>query len=441
MSSIETLIDNSRVSRVQVFVVVVCFLLNVLDGFDVAAIAYVGPVIIDSWNVSPGSLGIAFSTGLVGTALGAMFVAPWADRAGRRTLILVSLVVIGVSMAATGFVRNVSDLAIIRGVNGIGVGSLLAAITALGTEVVPARHRNLVVSIISSGFLVGAAAGGVVASQVIAAYGWQAVFFLGAFFAALMFVLVWWQLPESPAFLVLQRASDGLQRVNRVLRKLKLQPLSEMPVPDRNTGSEVGVRALFEPGFRLATCCIWAAFCLTFLTLYFVQSWLPKILVDIGFSVSYAAYGGVALNLGGLLGILILGCFSARVGVGRMVRSSLAAAATIMIMMRLLPEGEIVMLLAISVLGLFTMNGFIGLYVVVAQLYPTRLRATGIGWAIGAGRFGSVVSPLLGGYIIGVGWRMEDSFALFAVPLFAAAIAIFFLYGRGSVKPAVATQN
>ena len=177
-ASIRQLIDEKPISSLQLRVIFVCFALNMLDGFDVLAIAFTAPTISQEWQLTPYMLGIIFSAGLVGMALGAAFIAPLTDVIGRRAMILFSLSAIGVSMALTGLTTNTTEMIIMRIITGLGIGCILASLTSLVAEYTPHRKRSLGVGFMQVGYPLGATVGGFAAVTLIELSGWPAVFFL-----------------------------------------------------------------------------------------------------------------------------------------------------------------------------------------------------------------------------------------------------------------------
>ena len=178
--NIRELIDNNPVKKLQVSVIGICCMLNILDGFDVLAIAFAAPPIADEWAIQPAALGLVFSAGLVGMALGAMFIAPLADRIGRRAMILIWIVAISVMMAVTGLSGSVPQLIAARALTGLGIGGMLASLTSMVAEYSPDRQRNLTIGLLQAGYPVGGTLGALIATWLLPEFGWRALFFAGA---------------------------------------------------------------------------------------------------------------------------------------------------------------------------------------------------------------------------------------------------------------------
>ncbi len=425
-NEIRQLIDEQPFSGLQLRVVFICFALNMLDGFDVLAIAFTAPTISQEWQLTPYTLGIIFSAGLIGMTLGAAFIAPYSDVIGRRAMILLSLLAIGVSMAVTGLTTNATEMIIMRVITGLGIGSILASLTSMVAEYSPARKRNLAVGFMQVGYPLGATAGGFAAVWLIQAYGWQAVFYFGSALSLAAAVLTWFGLPESIEFLSSKRPPNALEKINRILSRMGWPVLSAIP----EAVAEVvrpSVKRLLTPEYRNWTLLLWCGFFMAFLTLYFLFSWVPKITVDAGLSVDKGIYIGTALNFGAFLGGALLGYLSDRFGVRPLIIVFFTGGVIFMVAFGFAPAQVVLLLTLAFVLGFCVLGGFVGFYISAARLYPTEIRTTGVGWSIGAGRTGAIIGPYLGGVLINMGYSTSVNFVVFAVPLILACVAIYLL--------------
>lgn len=425
-SELFSVVNRGRLTGVQLGVMATCWLINMLDGFDVLAIAFTAPTISAEWQLRPGTLGVVLSAGLVGMALGAMFIAPLADRFGRRTVILWCLAVIGSAMLATSAVGSVDLLIAMRLVTGLGVGGLLASLNTMVAEYAPGRGRNFAISFLQSGYAIGGLAGGVLAAALIPAFGWQAVFIAGGLATLVMVVFVLTLMPESLHFLVERRPPKALAQVNRVLSRLGQSPIAELPALQEK-GPPPGIGSLFAPALKVRTLLLWLSFFMSMLTLYFLLLWTPQIIVNAGLPTSQGIVVGAVLNVGGLVGMLVLGYLSERLGLYRLIMVFFLLAAASMVAFALIEASPTVLLVLAFVLGFFTVGGMIGLYSASAGIYPTSLRSTGLGWGIGIGRIGAILGPNVAGVLIGIGWEQSDYFLLLAVPLLVAMVSTYAL--------------
>ncbi len=412
--------DSLPITRLQYATILVCFLMNMLDGMDVMVISYTAPAIAKEWSIMPTDLGLVFSVGLLGMAVGAMFLASQADIIGRRRMILLSAVLMGSCVLATQYVQSVPMLVLARFVSGLGIGSMLATTATLTAEYAPPRTKDFWVSLAISGYPIGAVLSGMVAARIIPEYGWRIMFLTAGLSTLATLPIIYFFLSESLDFLLKSRPKNALLKANQILQKMGNAILTELPATQTDTSKAV-VRELFVGNRRTATLLLWAALFLSFATLYFLTMWIPKLASNAGLALNLAIYAGTVFNLGAFFGIITQGYLSARLGLQRVICGFLIATALLMVGFGF-SSGSVWVLVLFGLIGFGVQGGFVGMYSLAAKLYPTRIRATGVGWAVGAGRIGAVVGPLVGGILIGLGWSLSANFIAFAVPALLAGL-------------------
>ncbi len=424
----EKYIQEGSNTRIQVLVIGLCSIINILDGFDVMAIAFTAPQIASEWNLSPEILGVDFSAGFLGMALGAIFRAPLSDRYGRRRTVLACMILVIVSMLLTATAGSTTTLIPYRFLTGLAIGTMLPSLTSMTSEFSSDANKNLNISIVQSTYAIGATLGGVISGLLIVEYGWRFIFVGGAILNMITFVFVFLLLPESLEFLLNKRPKGGLAKANKIISGLGRKELSEWPVlAESSTQSSPGFKGLMENGMRKWTLLLWLCSFMSMFGVYFLMSWIPKIIFDAGFPLEKAIWVGVCINAGGLLGILWLGYQSGKKGLRPMIVTFLSTAGVLMMIFGSLDAGIVVLMISAAALGFFSQGGFIGLYSTAARLYATHIRATGIGWCIGIGRFGAIVGPGVGGVFIGLELQQSTYFIILAIPFFIGACAMFFL--------------
>ncbi|MFK8164606.1 MAG: MFS transporter [Lewinella sp.] len=418
--STTNILDSNKLSSLQYATVFICFLMNILDGMDVLVISYCAPAIASAWNVGPEALGVVFSAGLAGMAVGALFLAPFADHIGRKKMILLSAFIVGGGIFLTSFCSSVSQLVLLRFLSGLGIGAMLASTASLTAEYTPDRTKDFWVSFVLSGYPVGAVLSGLVAARVVPESGWSTMFQLAGLMSFITIPLIWFFLSESVDFYLRKQPVGALEKVNRIMGKMNREHLRELP-PKPAAKTTLPVGELMGPVYRLPTLKLWAALFLSFAALYFLVSWIPKLATNAGLSLSLAIYAGTVFNLGSFLGIITQGYFSSRYGLKRTISLFFILTAILMAVFRLF-IGSDALLVLLGLLGFGIQGGFVGLYAVAARLYPTDFRTMGVGWSIGIGRLGAVIGPALGGVLIGAGVTMAGSFMIFAVPTLLAGV-------------------
>ncbi len=418
-------IDSGKISSIQILVVVVGVFLNMLDGFDVTAMAFTVDPIGNQLHIPADQLGIVFSAALAGMMIGAMFVSPLSDRVGRRPMILACTAIVGVTTFLTGLSTSLWELLSLRLFTGLAVGGLLASLAAFVAEYSPAKYRSFTVVLVMAGYPTGAMLGGFIAEYLIPLHGWESVFFAGGSMTIFMLVVLYFTLPESLDFLLTKQPANALKRCNEIVVRLGRKELNEMPEIDPVRKEEkASVASLVTKQRRKKTIILWSSFFFCFTCLYFLLSWVPKLVIEAGLSLSEGIYASMAFNGGGVVGILLLGWFAARFGLSRLIGTTLVGAVMGMLLFAV-ASGIDHLIIYLLLIGALLQAGFTGLYAVAAKIYPTEIRATGVGWAIGLGRFGAVVGPYIGGVLIDQQVSMELTFMIFALPVLASGLLAY----------------
>lgn len=410
-----------RWANVQILVIALCFLLNMLDGADLLIMSFVAPKLAEQWSVSPESLGVIFSASLAGMAIGCLLIAPMADRYGRKTMILGALALVVVAMIASGCVTNVGQLMVARLFVGIGVGTIGVSMTAMAAEFAPPRYANFAVGFVQAGWPLGAVATAFIAAEVIPVHGWQIMLVGIGMLSAALLVLIALTLPESLAFLEKRQPRDALERANALRQRLGTAPLSQLP-PPATEGARFSVAALFNDGRARTSILLWTAVSLGYFVLYFVISWIPKLASQAGLPMTQAIYAGATYNTGAFLGTAAIGWITVRYSINRVIALFYAGGVAAMLVFGFVPMPVTPTLIVAGFVGLLVGGGFNGFWGLAAALYPAEIRGTGIGWALGVGRIGAVLGPIVGGILVGAQMPVSSIFAIFTVPLIAAAM-------------------
>lgn len=417
--------QNSKITNLQFVTILICFLMNMLDGMDVMVISYTAPAIAKEWAIEPAQLGIVFSAGLLGMAIGAMFLASKADIIGRRAMILLSAAIMGLCVWCTILAQNVETLLVIRFISGVGIGSMLASTATLASEYSPTKTKDFWVSFVMSGYPVGAVLSGMVAAKIVPIDGWRAMFQMAGIATLITLPLIYLYLAESLDFILKTRPANALEKANKILQQMKQAPMSELPFLETQIKT-AAVSELFRGERKSNTLWLWLAIFMAFATLYFLTMWIPKLASNTGLSLNLAIYAGTVFNLGAFFGIISQGYLSARFGLNRMICYFLVGTALLMLVFGLF-KGSVLVLILFGLIGFGIQGGFVGMYSVAAKLYPTQIRTTGVGWAVGLGRVGAVVGPIIGGILIGAGLSMTVNFMIFAIPTLIAGISILYI--------------
>lgn len=417
--------DRNKIASLQYVTILICFLMNMCDGMNVMVISYTSNAIVKEWAIGTGDFGIVFSMGLFGMALGAMLLASRADIIGRKPMILLCAFLMGIGVFFTAFAQSLPQVILFRFFTGIGIGSMLACTSTITAEYVPEKTKNFWVSLVMAGYPIGAVLSGLVATKLIAANGWQAMYYFAGVATLLTIPIIILFLKESLEFLLKAQPKNALQKTNKILAALKLELLKELPAKDKKK-TKTTVVTLFAGSTKNSTMLLWSAFLLCFAALYFLTSWIPKLASNAGLSPSLSIYAGIFFNLGAFIGIITQGYLSAKFGLRKVICCFLAGTALLMILFGLF-AGPFMTLILFCLIGFGIQGGFIGLYAVAARIYPTEIRSTGIGWAIGFGRLGAILGPFIGGLLISSGASLHFNFISFAIPVAVAGVVTLFI--------------
>lgn len=417
-----SLFDGRPVTTMQWRVLGLCALCMVIDGFDVQAMAYAAPALIKTWGASRSMLGPVFAAGLLGMFAGSLMLAGFADKIGRRPMLIAATAWIALCMALTPFANSVGALIGIRCAAGIGMGAIVPNAMALAGEYSPARIRVSLMMAVSSGYIVGGVVGGGIAALVIAPFGWGGVFYAGALLTALLSLSMVAALPESLQFCLLRHPQTPrtLHLLHRVASGVGIPTLP----PANSVLSGGTLTMLLGEGRRIVTSLLWVANFANMLCAYFLAAWIPVLMSGAGYSSNRAVLAGTALWLGGLLGNFALGMLIDRRGFAAVLFANFALGGIAIVGISYFHTVPLAAVLCIAFAGFCILGGQSGLNALAVTIYPTRARATGAGWALGFGRLGAVLGPLAGGQLMALAWSIDRTLLVSAVPTVLAAVAV-----------------
>ncbi|WP_166462788.1 MFS transporter [Amycolatopsis acidicola] len=428
-NSVSALIDGAPFSRLQKMLVASCLVLCLIDGFNALSVGYVLPALAEDWHVNAGNLSGVVIASTIGEILAALLVAPLADRFGRRTLIRIGVGCIAVCTLATAFSQSVEMITILRFCTGLGVGAATPNIISLSSEYAPARARATVVTTIGLGLAGGGFVAGLVAGSLIPAFGWRSVFAVGGAVALVLLVATLALLPESITFLV-ARGRD--RQVLGLLRRIaKDVPIGDdmrfsSDTPERR---RVPIREILAGGRVWPTVLIWGVMFFGLLLNFFIYGYMPSVLTASGLSEQTAVFATSACTLGGMIGGVVLGVIVDRTrgGYRNLVFGQLLAIIATIVLVLAAGNSLLVTIFGFLI-GFGAIGTQIGANAWAASLYPAAIRSTGVGWALGVGRVGGVLGPVIGGALLSLNMAGNTIFLLSLVPsvivgCFALALA------------------
>ena len=438
---VEELVDLRTFGAFQLKIVILCLLVQVIDGFDNQAIAFVAPAITREWHVSRDALGPVFGAGAFGTLLGSLSMGPLGDWVGRKKLMVGSLALIVVLMLATAQATTTNGLLVLRFLAGFPLGALIPSTIVMANEWSPRRSRAAMVTIMACGFALGAALGGLLAAFLLPRLGWASVFYAGAIGTGLLGAALVPLMPESLRFLALRPTPARRAHVATILRRfdpsLVIDDAPTLVPPSRTAGANVIVE-LFRDGRAAITLLLWLSFFMNMLVMNFLNNWLPTLLSEAGFALDQAVRTTTLFQIGGIAGVVLMGSIADRVGVWRLIGTGYLLSGMMVAAIGVLQGGSLP--LAVGLSGFCVIGVQMSLSAVSATLYPTAIRSTGSSWALGIGRIGSTAGPLLGGVLIGWHWPMPE--LLGTIALFSAAgFIVVLVLARMVTRPVSFSTN
>ena len=424
--SLAEALNKAKLGRFQIQIMAICFAVAMLDGFDTQSIAFVAPALKTIWAVPAGEFGVLFSAGLFGTMLGAIGLGALADRVGRKTIIVISVLTFSVMSLLSATASSTEELIVYRFITGLGLGGAIPNIIALTSEYAPTAVRTTVVTVMFTGFPLGAVLGGIVSAQLLAVYGWPSVFLLGGILPLLLLPVILLWLPESVRYLAVRRKQGA--RVAAIMQRIDPGIDWNMPRPthpDEKARPPHTVRDLFTEGRTAWTLLLWTLVFMSLLLTYFLVSWIPSLLADAGLGHREAVLGVVVLNIGGIVGSVVIGRISDRYGQFAPLVAGYGIGALAVAAIGVSTYSVPVVMAVIFIAGFCVLGAQLALAALSAKHYPTYMRSTGVGWAMGLGRVGSVVGPVIGGALLAYGLGQGPLFVAAAVPAAIAAVTIF----------------
>jgi AAHS family 4-hydroxybenzoate transporter-like MFS transporter len=431
-------IEEQAVSRTQILVVTLMGLTAALDGFDAQMIGYVAPAVVRDLHLGPGQFTPVFAFGLFGLLVGCLAIAPLADWLGRKRILIASAIFFGLMSLLTARADSLDSLIVLRFLTGLGLGGSMPNAIAMTAEYFPSRNRAFTTMVMFSGFPLGATLGGFLAAWLITQYNWPSVFVVGGILPLVLAAVLAGTLPESFRHLVL-RGHRGAQ-VAAVLRRINPQADfaddTRFIVPEEHQPG-ITLIHLFREGRALGTVLLWIIFYCSLLDIFFLSSWLPTVLHDAGLSLSASVVETALFQGGGVVAGLTLGLFIDRIGFLRVMVPVYVGAGLAIASIGYAGTALDLIMVASFLSGAFVIGGQNSANVLAAVFYPTYIRSTGVGWALGIGRIGSIVGPVLGGMMLAANWDRQSLFIAAAIPAFvAAACALLLGLTRGAAVAA-----
>jgi MFS transporter, AAHS family, 4-hydroxybenzoate transporter len=424
-AKLKDLIDTRPMSMYQIIIVAICFILNMNDGIDVLVVSFTGSEIVKELGLSDTALGGILSAGVAGMTVGCLFLAPWGDTFGRRKIFIISLILITTGMFGVYFSPIYSLILGSRFITGLGIGGILPTMATAASEFSNNKTRDFNVGLIQGGWPLGAIFTGFFCAWAVPQFGWRFAFLIAGFVSLAMLMAVVVFMPDSLAFLAKKQPLNAHADINNLLAKMGHNSIETLPAKPNNDTPSVPLKNLLAPEYQGSTIRLWIGIFFGFLTLYTLMGWIPKIVKTSSGSFEMGTYAGIALNLGAFVGVVAMGLSVTRLGVRKTMLSFMLIACSLMLTYANVKLTDMITFVLIFFIGFFVQGGFNAFFPTATKIYPSAMRSTGVGLAMGIGRFGAILGPFIFGVLSDAHLSVPTLFTIFSMPLLVAGFMAY----------------
>lgn len=427
-------IDARPISRFQWNVLLLCFVIIMLDGYDAAVMGFIAPALIEDWGISRAQMGPVLGAAMFGVAIGALVAGPLSDRYGRKRILLWSVALFALFSLAGALAQSPSQLALMRFLTGLGLGAVMPNCVTLVAEYMPERRKGLMITLMYSGFNVGSGLGGFIAAGLLSHYSWHSALIFGGVLPLVVLPFMIVMLPESAMNMVARRLPSGQIAgvLNRLGGSFSSETRFQLNAPQISRHNKVA--QLFRNGYARGTVALWLTYFMGLFVIYLLNGWLPTILRSGGLSLQQAAIITGLFQLGGPLGGILVGYLMDRTSAKAVIAVTYFLGCVCLLTQGLMDFGSAALSVLIFISGMCINGAQNGLQAYSPAYYQTEIRATGVSWMHGIGRTGAILSSTLGGVIMLAVPGHSSIFLVLALPACLAGAAIL-LHRMNHPKP------
>jgi len=430
---VHKLSDEAKFNSFHRLVLLACALIIIFDGYDLAVVGIALPSIMKGMGVDATRAGFMVSAALFGMMFGNILFGTLADRIGRRRVVVICITLFSVFTATAGFTSNSVTFSIARFIAGVGIGGVMPVVVAQMTEYSPLRMRSTLITLMYSGYSVGGVLAALLGKGLIETYGWQSVF-IAAGLPVILIPLILKAFPESMPFLIKTGRIDELKKiVSKMEPSYRPQSSDQFALPRADKADNAPIRHLFQEQRGFSTVMFWVAFLMCLFMVYGLSSWLTKLMASAGHSLGSALTFVLVLNFGAIVGAIGGGWLADRFHIKHVLAGMYVLAAVSITLLGYKVPSEMLYLL-VGLAGASTIGTQIVGLAYAGQFYPMAVRGTGIGWALGVGRIGAILAPIVIGVLVGMALPLQQNFMAIALPGLIAAIAISLIDHRRSAS-------
>ena len=435
--NVQKIIDESKFNGYHGMILFWCFLILVLDGYDLAVVGAALPLIMKEMGVTSTTAGFMASSALVGMMIGAMFFGTLADKLGRPRMLVICIALFSVFTAAAGLTRDPVTFSVTRLLAGLGIGGVMPIVAAQMGEYAPASIRARMVTLVFAGYAVGGILVALTGKQLIADFGWQSVFYVAGL-PVLLIPLILKTMPESVPYLIRHRRDADLRKVIAKIVPGHTVPPGARFIVSANLGANSApVLELFQDRRGFSTVMIWIAFFFGLFMVYALSSWLTKLLALSGYSLGSALNFILVFNIGAIAGAIAGAWLGDRFNIKYVLVSLYGVGAASLTLMGFVKSSEL-LFVVVFIVGATTLGTQMVAYAYAAAFYPAAIRSTGVGFASGVGRAGGILAPIMIGALVAMNLPLEQNFMAIGLAGLLGMISVVLINHRlcDSVAPA-----
>ena len=424
--NIEKVVNEAKFNSFHFLLVFWCGFIIMFDGYDLVIYGSAIPILIKEWSLTPTQAGALGSYALIGMMFGALIFGPIADKIGRKNVILFCLALFSFFTFLIGFSNGPGQFGIYRFIAGLGLGGVMPNAVALTTEYSPKPLKSTLVSIMFSGYSLGGMLSAGLAILLLPKFGWQSLFFVGGL-PLLFLPILYKTLPESSNFLLAKSNAENIKKVlKRINPSLQFQDGDSFVISNKEKQQGISVMKLFHEKRALSTILLWISFFMCLLMIYGLNTWLPQLMLESGYPINSSLMFLLVLNLGAIFGAIFGGWLADRWSAKKVLILFFVLGSVSLTLLGF--KGHILFLyFLIGIAGAATIGTQIISNAYASNYYPLTIRSSGVGWALGIGRLGAIVGPIMGGVLLSMQLSTFQNFLAFAIPGIIAAISVSFI--------------
>lgn len=429
------IIDHAKLKAIHWRVILLSALIIIFDGYDLVIYGVALPKLMQEWAIDPMTAGFLGSLALFGMMFGAIIFGGMSDKLekygfSRKKLIAVCIVIFSGFTVMCGFASNPQEFGIYRFIAGLGLGGVMPNVITLMTEYAPKRLRSTLVSLMFSGYAVGGMCSAILGMWLVPQFGWKIMFMIAGI-PLILLPLIWKLLPESIDYLVRQnKHKEAAHILEQIDSNLRIPADMHISLHQENQASSKSpVKDLFTENRGVTTVLFWASVFMALVLVYALGNWLPKLMMEAGYNLSTSLVFLFALNIGGMLGAIFGGFFADKFSLPKVLCTLFVSGAISLLLLSYnLPTT--VLYFCVAVAGAASIGGQILLLAYMSQYYSSNIRATGLGMALGVGRLGAILGPILCGWLLSLNLPVQYNFIALSIPCMIAVISVTAIHLR-----------